>query len=701
MNNLEKIVGVDLCEGVSQLSYFDMEKMEPGSETEIPTLLCRLPDGSWLAGEEARIAGEKGEGLVLSGFLADLSGQPRLEAGQETFDKAELAARFLCACLTRQLEETSAAYLTVTAREITPAFTEALLAARAELGVEETAFSIMSHTLSAEFFALSQKRELWMHDVGIFEYDEEGLRYEHLSISGQKHPAIVRAQIQDLRSFLDGSELTGGSDTERDAAFMKALKAAAGEASISTFYLVGKGFQEVGEGSSWMNHSLLELTAKRRHVFVGRNFYVKGACYNSYYMAMPKARPEFVAADTELTTGEVFLYIVKKGKLARLPLIPLQTAWFTAAGTAAVLPAGSKTLTIGVQNAVTGETHRFSLDLEGMPDRPEKTTKLQVHARYEEEQLLHVTVKDMGFGDIFPASEQMWEKTFALDAQEEAGLVKSAFAEAGAQILETVLPGASVPLKIPRTGIKVYAYDELCWYVRENVSALDREFFNESLFMWLDEITGSTAFSDSLRRMKEDGRSMTDLVRYLLSASDYVTPAEMKSAASALAIAQKQDPAARAAVTAAYYYRYGRFMSAVQQYQHAIWMAEHDPEVMATRAFKSDLWHNMGIALLRLGDRQSAVRCLQKAFQENEDPVLVSECLAVYYMSGDEEAFRQLAEKYRLPESVLSVIREDCDQAGMAYEESPRAAQVEKILAAPGKEEVNRYIQELKSRFAI
>ena len=70
-------------------------------------------------------------------------------------------------------------------------------------------------------------------------------------------------------------------------------------------------------------------------------------------------------------------------------------------------------------------------------------------------------------------------------------------------------------------------------------------------------------------------------------------------------------------------------------------------------------------------------------------------------MSGDEEAFRQLAEKYRLPESVLSVIREDCDQAGMAYEESPRAAQVEKILAAPGKEEVNRYIQELKSRFAI
>ena len=702
MNNFEWIVGIDLCEGVSQMSCFDMEKMEPGTEEEIPAVLLRLPDGSWLAGAEAESAAKAGEGNLLRGFLTDPDSEPQFHAGEETFSKTDLIAEFLGGILkAKQGEEPSKVYLTVTVRETTPALCEALLAVREKTGAAGNSFSIMSHMLSAEFFALSQKRELWLHDVGIFEYDASGLRYEHLSISGQKHPAIVHAGLQDLRSFLNGSELSEEEGTDRDAAFLAALKASAGEAHVSTFYLVGEGFRDIGEGSSWMKRSLQELCAKRRHVFVGQNFYVKGACYNSYYMAIPQERPEFVAADTELTTEEVFLYISQHGKMARLPLIPLQTAWFTAEGTAAVLPDEAQELLLGLQNAVTGETRRYPIPLEGLPERPAKTTKLLIHAKYIQEQVLQVRVQDMGFGDLFPATGKNWELEIDLEAEEAPGMARSLPGKVSGRVLETALPGSISPLQIPRTGWKIYAFDELCWYVKENVSALDKEFFDEKLFRWLDSLTGNSRFSDSLRRMKEEGRPMADLVRSLFGASDYISPAEQKEAAAALAVLEKQDASARAGMVADYYYRYGRYMSAALQYQHAIWLSEHDEKGTATRGFRSGLWHNMGLALLRLGDRESALQCLQRAFQEKGDVALVRECLSVEYMSGNEKAFRELAEKYHVSEGILSSVREACDQAGMEYESSDRAAKLEEMLAQPGKEAIREYLEKAKKRYAI
>ena len=194
---------------------------------------------------------------------------------------------------------------------------------------------------------------------------------------------------------------------------------------------------------------------------------------------------------------------------------------------------------------------------------------------------------------------------------------------------------------------------------------------------------------------------MSDLVRFLFGASEYITPSEQKEIASALAALEKQDAASRAGAVADYYYRYGRYMSAALQYQHAIWLSEHDEQVLATRGFRSGLWHNMGLALLRLGDRDSALQCLQKAFQEKEDVTLVSECLSIQYMSGDERSFRELAEKYRIPESVLSSIREACDQAGMDYESSERAARLEEMLAQPGREAIAEYLEEAKKRYAV
>ena len=47
---------------------------------------------------------------------------------------------------------------------------------------------------------------------------------------------------------------------------------------------------------------------------------------------------------------------------------------------------------------------RISIPLEGFPKRPERTTRVQIRVLFLDERTMEVTLKDRGFGELFPAS---------------------------------------------------------------------------------------------------------------------------------------------------------------------------------------------------------------------------------------------------------------------------------------------------------
>ena len=48
--------------------------------------------------------------------------------------------------------------------------------------------------------------------------------------------------------------------------------------------------------------------------------------------------------------------------------------------------------------------------LENPPARPERTTRLKVRITMTDPTTLSVHVEDLGFGEIFPSTEQVWDK---------------------------------------------------------------------------------------------------------------------------------------------------------------------------------------------------------------------------------------------------------------------------------------------------
>ena len=68
-----------------------------------------------------------------------------------------------------------------------------------------------------------------------------------------------------------------------------------------------------------------------------------------------------------------------------------------------------------MQTPVTGgEPQELTVPLEGLPDRPDRTTRLRVVLSMPSANSLRVQISDLGFGEIFPAEGGVWEKTFAV-----------------------------------------------------------------------------------------------------------------------------------------------------------------------------------------------------------------------------------------------------------------------------------------------
>ena len=68
-----------------------------------------------------------------------------------------------------------------------------------------------------------------------------------------------------------------------------------------------------------------------------------------------------------------------------------------------------------LQTPVTGgEPQQLTVRLNGLPDRPDRTTRLRVVLTMPAADRLKVQITDLGFGDIFPTGGGTWEETFTV-----------------------------------------------------------------------------------------------------------------------------------------------------------------------------------------------------------------------------------------------------------------------------------------------
>lgn len=419
MNEIrDLIIGMDFGKVFSQICYFDRKAEEPcsvsmkvgASQWEAPTLLCRrIQQEDYCVGLEAEYFARDKGGEMVEG-LYDISGskEPVQIAGNME-EPWRLLAFFIKGMLKflgvmDVIKNTKC--LVLTTPELTGTRVENLRKACEILGLCQDQFLLLDYGESFFYYALTQKRETWNRSVGWYDFAGEEVTFCRLSMSGMGRPVTVvledpvKGRISPVKNR-EGE----GQEEKRDEEFAEFIKETLGSGLYSSIQITGRGFDQ-----QWAKKSVALLCKQRRKVFYGSNLFAKGACAAGKEKLEDKRLKGYRYMSPALVLTEVGMDMRIMGSPAYYPLIEAGKNWYECSAKCELILDDVKELAFVVKRFGEEEKKKVVMALPQLPVRPNKTTRLSLNLQFVSPKECRITVKDLGFGEMFPSSGKVWEE---------------------------------------------------------------------------------------------------------------------------------------------------------------------------------------------------------------------------------------------------------------------------------------------------
>ena len=402
-------VGIDISSRNTVLSIYNSNMDEPatistilGEENySIPTVLAkRVGMSQWFFGEEA-VRMSRLKEAVLVEELFNLA----LRNGEVVIDSETFGARDLLVIFFKKLFSipgpmaalTDIEKLVICVDQINLEVMELMNHVASKIGVSQQQVMLIDRSECFYYYALSQKPELFLYNVALFDYSSNNMVSCTLNRNQTTRPQLINLTVTNHGELTDN----------RDEAFDEIISDTFGSLLFSSVYLVGDGFD--GE---WMKVSLSHL-CKGRKVFLGKNLYSKGACYGGYIKDGKRDWPFIYIGDNDLKLN-LSIKILDNNVMKFFTLIDAGQSWYDVQGECEVILDGEPEIEFFIQRPESREAHSEVLELTDMPKRENRTTRLRIEARPVSDIAVAITITDLGFGEISPASGKSWEHTITM-----------------------------------------------------------------------------------------------------------------------------------------------------------------------------------------------------------------------------------------------------------------------------------------------
>lgn len=408
------IIGYDLCEDYSQISCYSYKTFEPitinpiedDENTLIPTVLCEVSESrTWVYGKEALDCAKKGLGVLTDRLLHKLKHNEEVIIFGQRYSAVSLMEKFIRKTLMlvkNYFPTETITQIVITLHEMDPVIIEGVYEALYMLGIDKDRASIISHGSSFMYYALSQERELWLNDVGLFDFSEDGLSFYQISVNRRANPMIAGMEKKDFSETLNYSILSS-KKVNKEYTFETIANTALYKQIISTLYFTGRGFQD-----NWAQDVIKGLCAGRR-VFIGQNLYTKGACLAAKEISGDEKLNNIILLNNEMIVSSIGIKAYLDGISQEILLTNAAVPWYEVNKDIDVIPDEASDIEIVIRNIMTKEITRERIPLSNLPDRPNRMTRLNIDISCMDRSKFKLVISDMGFGDIYSATGKLAE----------------------------------------------------------------------------------------------------------------------------------------------------------------------------------------------------------------------------------------------------------------------------------------------------
>lgn len=424
-NSGKVIVGYDLGKVVSQISYCapdgtQAETVSSVAGTEqynIPTVLCkRRGVNQWFYGKEALKHGALEDGILVENLLLLAERGEDVIVEEECFDPVALLTLFVkrsLALLNMHISLKQVDAFMFTVEDLTPRMVDVLGKITAGLQLEVPHIYFQSHLESFYHYVLYQPKEMWKNDVLVFDYSMH-LRSYCFTCNKRTSPQVVfitNREYPDLQRvvFAEDEKEAEVQKRQLDGRFLQIVEEEVQGNMISTVFLLGDGFKD-----NWASESLRMLCRNRR-VFQGNNLYSKGACYGAVERLHPGEEGQsHVYLGRDKLKANIGMKVSRRGEDSYFAILDAGCNWYEISSDFEVILEKGNVIDLLITPLTGGAVVDKQIILDGLPERPERTTRLLIHMEMTAVNQAVITIEDLGFGELFPSSGKGWTQTIGL-----------------------------------------------------------------------------------------------------------------------------------------------------------------------------------------------------------------------------------------------------------------------------------------------
>ena len=248
------------------------------------------------------------------------------------------------------------------------------------------------------YHTLCQKQELWARNVGLFLFGGEDVTFFRLDLNFRTKP--VTASVREGKTVS-----LKGDPKGKDQKFHRLIEESLKEELYSSIYLVGEGFDR-----SWAQKSTAaSVPGKAESVCPGTICLPGAPALPPGKKVEEKSLKNYLYAGDALIRFNVGMDMKINGCPAYYPLVTAGVNWYETEKECEFLLEGTSALVFVVSSMEEGKRRRYGMALPGLPERPDRATRIRLHVEFDSPDRCRITAEDLGLGELFPASGKVWQ----------------------------------------------------------------------------------------------------------------------------------------------------------------------------------------------------------------------------------------------------------------------------------------------------
>lgn len=407
------VIGYDISTEYAQISYMEMQDTTPSTvsliegaeDYNVPACLFKRGEvNQWFYGREAINYSSVEEGILVDNLWEHALVGDKLVVDENEFEYVALLALYIkrSMALLKRVPKDKIAGIMFTVPQLTKRAIEVLEQIVSVLDFENTKIVFEGREESIYYYVVHQQNEIWKHDVMVYDFSGRNITGYRFSVNKNTRPyvAVVDSETHSIVR----------NDVNKDGAFYEVVNKDTTEAIVSTSFLIGDGFDQ-----DWCHDSLKELCRGGKRVFKGNNLYSKGACYAVREKIIDSdMNQSMVFLGKDKLRANVGMKVNKIGQEAYFTILDGGESWYDAKKEFDIILEQGNSFEIVITPLDGKNPREVEIVLDGLSIREPRTTRLHMKIYMESDTKLRVCATDMGFGELYPTTYQLFTKQISL-----------------------------------------------------------------------------------------------------------------------------------------------------------------------------------------------------------------------------------------------------------------------------------------------